>query len=142
MTTSTPSATAATRVPRAGLVAALIAIAAAVIVWLLARSLGAEMAIPPSPGSSELEPMPLPLAVVFTIVVAIGASVYAWLLGRFVPERAAAIFTTTALAVLVVSLFPVFALGLAGDDVVALVVLHVAVGASVLVPLRTALRRA
>jgi hypothetical protein len=121
------------------MIAAALAVSAALVVYLGARAFGAEMAIPPRPGSAVLEPLPLPLAVGFTIAATVAATIFAWIVERFLSRGAATVFTVTALTVLALSMVPLIALGLAGADIVALAILHAAVGGAILVPLRRAL---
>lgn len=126
-------------VPRGGMIAAALAVSAALVVSLGARALGVELAIPARPGGTTLEPLPLDLAIGFTFAAAVAASIFAWILERFLSRRAATTFTESALTVLGLSMVPLVTLGLAGADIVALAILHAGVGGAILVPLRRAL---
>lgn len=137
MTASSSTVTAS--VSRSGAVAAGLAVAAALVIYVLARVFGADLAIPAQPGATTLEPMPLGLAVGFTLVTTVAATVFAWLLRRVTPRSATTVFTVTAVAILLLSLVPVVTLGLAADDIVALTAMHLGVGVAILVPLRRAL---
>ncbi|HEX6255651.1 MAG TPA: DUF6069 family protein [Euzebyales bacterium] len=137
--TAASSSSTVTSVPRSGMVAAAFAVSAALVAYLGARSVGVAMAIPSRPGSTVLEPLQLPLAIGFTVAVAVAATILAWILERFLSQAAATVFTVTALTVLGLSIMPLVTLGLAGSDIVALAVLHVAVGGAILLPLRRAL---
>lgn len=141
MTSKATTSTAA-GVPRAGLIATLAALVLALAVFGLARLLGAEMAIPATPGDPELTPLGLPEVVIVTLGASVAATVLAWLLARFAPRRAAGLFMVAALGVLVLSFIPLVALEMAATDVVALGLLHAAVAVAILLPLRGALRPA
>lgn len=136
------SSSATDSVPRSGAVAVGLAVAAAVVIFLLAHVFGVELAIPAQPGSTTLEPMPLTVAIGFTVVAAVAATVFAWLLRRVAPTRATPVFTVTAVAIMLLSLVPVVTTGLATADVVALTVMHLGVGMAILVPLRRGLQTA
>lgn len=139
VSSDTPTTTA---VLRAGGVALVAAAVGGVAVHLLALALGADVAIPAQPGAEELTPLPVSQTAVVIVVLTAAATAFAWLLARFVPARAALIFTVVAAAILAVSFVPVLTLGLATADIVTLLVLHLVVGIAIAVPLRSALQRA
>lgn len=141
MSQTVETTTSANSTLRGGMVATAMALAAALVVFFVARGLGAGLEIPAQPGSDALTPLALPAVVIVTLGAAIAATAFAWLLTRLAPRRAATIFTVVAIVVLVLSLTPLLALGLATADIVALTVLHVAVGLAIVVPLRSALAR-
>ncbi|WP_406861082.1 DUF6069 family protein [Streptomyces sp. HUAS MG47] len=116
---------------------ALAVVAAVVIdglIWLLATTvLDIDLRIPDGPGSTTTSELYLPAVLIGSAVIALLGWALLALLEKFAASRAKTIWTITAAAILVLSLFaPLFGAGLTAGNRATLVLLHLTVGAVLL----------
>ncbi|MGY1434629.1 DUF6069 family protein [Streptomyces reniochalinae] len=110
------------------------AVVLAALIWVLADPvLGVDLRTPDGPGSTTTSELALPVVIVSVAVLSLVGWGLLALLERLT-GRARTVWSAIACAVVVLSLFaPLFSAGLSGGNRVALVCLHLAVGA-VLIP--------
>jgi hypothetical protein len=112
------------------------AVALTVVVWSVARVLGADLRVDPQNGQ-EPDRIALPFAAAVALVVSLlGWAVRAGL-DRFV-RRAAVVWTVLAGVVLVASFLPVLTVGASGGTRVALGAMHLAVAVALIARFGTA----
>ncbi|WP_141578393.1 DUF6069 family protein [Actinomadura sp. WMMA1423] len=102
------------------------------LLWTAARGLGVELRVDPGDGRPS-QVVGLPLVAGITLVVALLASATRAVLGRMT-DRAPAVWTASALIVLLVSFVPVLYVEASSSTRITLALLHLSV-AAVLVPL-------
>lgn len=114
---------------------AVTAVAATTVVWLLAKAALADgPRIPDGPGATTTSELYLPAVMISVAVVALAGWGLLAALERLRPDRARTIWTAVAVAVVLLSLTgPVLGQGLTAGNRIALVCLHLTVGA-VLIP--------
>lgn len=113
-----------------------VAVASTVVLWLLARLLGADLRVEQRSGQAP-DRITLPFAVAVTLVVSLLGWATRAVLSR-VTRRAAVAWTVVAVAVLPVSLLPVLIVGASGGTRAALAAMHLAVAAVLIPGFRTA----
>jgi hypothetical protein len=111
-------------------IAVAVALVSTVVIWLLARLLGADLRVDPRNGQEPTQ-ITLPFAAAVTLVVSLLGWAARAALGRFT-RRAAVVWTVLAVAVLAVSLLPVFTVGASGGTRAALAAMHLAVAAALI----------
>ncbi|MGP3922397.1 DUF6069 family protein [Streptomyces sp. 8N616] len=131
---ATPSTARTGNPVRIRALAALGAVLADTLIWIVASTaLDVDLRVPDGPGSTSTSELALPAVVISVAVV----SLVAWgLLAALerLNRRARALWTAAAAGVLVLSLFaPLFSAGLTAGSRITLVCLHLAVGA-ILIP--------
>jgi hypothetical protein len=130
--------------PLAGLAVVGTAVVAAVVVWLVAtQAFGMDLRAPSFDASQPSQAVGIGSVIVVSLLAALlGWGLYA-LLERFTPARARLIWTVVAVAFLLLSLGgPMSGTGTTGSSRAVLALLHLVVGATVIVGLpRVASRR-
>ncbi|HYN92700.1 MAG TPA: DUF6069 family protein [Pilimelia sp.] len=120
--------------------AVLGAVVATGLLWAIAKAVDVDLVVDPKNGN-EAGAVPLPIALGFALVSALLGWAALEVLERLIPRRAALIWTILAVAVLLVSMVPLFGVGATAGTKTILALMHVAV-AAVLIPgmLRTTRR--
>ena len=119
-------------IPGGMLIAFVIGVADAVIVWAVAVVLGVEIMLPDRPGSEVLTDITIVPILITVGVACVAAGVLLWILQRLFPERALQIFQITTLIVLIVSLANPLLLDQPVGATLALVAMHLLVGTAII----------
>ena len=119
-------------IPGGMLIAFVIGVTDAVIVWAIASLLGVEIQLPERPGSETLTDITIVPILIIVGVASVAAGLLLWILRRLVPQRSLQIFQIVAVIVLIVSLANPLLLDQPVDATLALITMHLLVGSAII----------
>jgi Family of unknown function (DUF6069) len=118
------------KIPVAALVGGVVGAIANVIVFFIAQALGVVWEVVMGPAGSPLAALPIAAVVIASIVPALAAGALLALLARFT-KRPLLIFWIIAGVFLLLSMFPIFTMPVAGGVQAGLAVMHIIAGAAI-----------
>ncbi len=119
-------------IPGGVVIATVIGVIDALIVWGIATLFDVSIQVPDDPGSQTLADLTIPPVIFIVAVSSIAAGILLWLLQRFVPNRALRVFQVVAIIVLVLSFGLPIGLDQPVEGQLSLVATHILVGAVII----------
>lgn len=114
------------------LIAFVIGMIDALVIWTIANLFDVTILLPESPGSETLTELTIPPVLFIIGLSSVLAGILLWVLQRFVPDRALIIFQIVAVIALALSLVLPFTLDQPIEGQLALLTMHLLVGSAII----------